>query len=247
MRFIKRALLVAFGVFVLWFGLALSHWLPLTTDVQRKALAIMAAPPEMAKGQHNAFATLWLAQYDIPAADMDKVMAADIARFHPASTDEAAAGFVSSAEGHYPKQAPEPVSAQVLCSLKDEDCLAKVRENTGAIRKVLSEHDLVLDHLRSLDSADYYQSIFPDSLNSPIPSFLGNGQLQIADAAVQFVDGDKAEGLTRACSTANNWRRLAIHSDNLIAKMLGVAIFDAAADLFADMLAEMPADAPLPD
>jgi hypothetical protein len=106
---------------------------------------------------------------------------------------------------------------------------------------------LLIDHARALDAYDYYHDPFPPSITNPPPRGLTVGKLQISDAALRFADGDKAEGLERACSAAETWRRLATHSDSLIMQMIGVANFHGAADLFADMLAEMPADAPLPD
>ncbi len=247
MRFIKRAAVALLLLVLLWIGLAASKWLPLTTDVQRKSLAILEAPPIAAKGQHNAFTAIWLMQYEIPEADFDKVMAADLARYRIPKLGERAPDFVSSAEGRYRKQAPPDGSYNMLCKPRDEDCLAKIRDDVDEARSVLGKYSLLIDHARALDSYDYYHDLFPVSPYSPLPEALGVGGLQISDAALRFADGDKAEGLRRACSVSDTWRHLAIHSDSLIVQMLGVANFHGAADLFADMLAEIPADAPLPE
>jgi hypothetical protein len=247
MRFFKRAVLALFGLFVVWFGLACSHLLPVTTDVQRKALAIMAAPSTTAKGAHNAFPALWLAGYDIPAADMDKVMAADLARYRDTKASDKQVVFVSTAKGHYREQPNLELDSSLSCNLHADDCLAQVRRHADEIRPLLAHNAWVVDRMRALEGSDHYRALFPDTYTSPMPGGLQFGRLQVLDAASRFADGDHAEGLARACSVAGTWRRLATHSDNLIVQMVGVAVFHAAADLFADMLAETPADAALPE
>ena len=63
-----------------------------------------------------------------------------------------------------------------------------------------------------------------------------------------FVEGRTREALAATCREIATWRRLGARSDNLIARMIGVA---AATDQYgyslANMLAERPVDTPLPE
>ncbi len=87
MDFIKRCLIALLLLFFLWAGLAASEWLPRPTAVQRKALAILNAPPATATDRRNAFAAIWLWQYDIPAADLNALANNDLARYRIPALD----------------------------------------------------------------------------------------------------------------------------------------------------------------
>ncbi|MEO8742805.1 MAG: hypothetical protein ABI365_06395 [Lysobacteraceae bacterium] len=247
MRFIKKCLIAILLLVALWLGLAASKWLPRPNNLQLKSLAILRAPRTTAIGRRNAFAALWLSHYDIPATDMESVANADINRYLAPALDSKDA-FVSSAEGHYRKEAFPEVSSRAMCASYDENCLSIIRRNAGAVRASLNQYPMILAHARALSAYDYYQDRFQRNTNSVFASrgigFLD--KLLIGDAALRFVDGDKSEGLLRACAAASTMRHFALHSDSLITQVVSASWYDGASSLVAEMLAELPADETLP-
>ena len=238
--FIKWSLIVVFLLVLAWMGLAASEWLPRPTDVQRKSLAILDRPPVTAKGQHNAFAAIWLSQYDIPAADLEAVADNELARYRTAAPG-------SSSLDRYARSSLLDGAHRTLCTSSEEDCLAKIRRNADATRKLLGDSAVLLDHAHALARYDHDHDRFPPGTDSPLPEIGGMAMLQLSDAALRFADGDKPEGLLRACAAASTWRRLALHSDSRVVQSVASNYYTGASALVAEMLAELPLDAALPE
>ncbi len=244
MRFVRQSLIALVSLVLLWAGLSATHWLPFSTDVQRKSQAILAAPPLTAKGSRNAFAAIWLSHFDIPALEIERVAHDDVERFLGA-TFEQRVKFVTSAHGRYRKQDLDAASQSALCMRADGDCLARMRSNPELARKTLDDHALLLANALAMEGDDYYHDEFTSQLSPAVPRYSLIGLLR-SDAALRFVDGKQADGLRRACSAAASSRRLALHSDESSTQAMESVGFVASTQMIADMLAEMPKEAPLP-
>ncbi len=242
MRFKKRLM---FGGLILgWLAMAWSGWLPRPTDVQRKSTGLLEGPPMSARGERNAFAALWLSPYDVLPSEREGMMQSDLMRYR--SQAGVRNGFQPGPEGVRPNQLPTKEEGAVLCKASQSGCLATIRHGLDAARTVLARHAALLERLRALSAYDHVHYLFPPRYDSPIPALQYQGALMDSDAALRFVDGDKAEGMTRACAATVIWRRFALHSDQLIVQMVAVRYFMGAATLVGEMLAEWPLDAPLP-
>ena len=184
--------------------------------------------------------------YNIPDADVYKVMGSDIARYGLMAPRSFADKQPSTAEGHYPRQ-DVAADAPGLCQWKEDDCLAKTRTRLDAARKLVAEHALLLDHMRELGEADHFHDMFRPGVGGfaeRIPALTG---LQLTDAALHFVDGGRDEALSRVCLVAATSRTAVTHGDSTVLAAAESIAYQHAAYLFAKMLAEMPANAPLPD
>jgi len=245
----RRLALIVLGLpaaaFVLWAALAATHWFARTTEAQRKAQAILAAPPADASGRHDAFAAVWLARYDIPDAEREAIARDDVARF-AALPLERHVDFESAAAGRYHRLEADPETHYALCTGKGEACLANTRRFADVARKALDRDAALLANAIALQGYDHYRERFPTTLVSPTAPVAILGALASTDAALRFVDGDTAEGLRRACAAAASDRRLALHDDNRVVQAWFATRYLADGRLAADMLAEMPREAPLP-
>lgn len=218
------------------------------TAAERAALERLQAP--VAVSGSNAFARMWLIEYEVPEAELEGVAAADAARMRAALA--AAPGELapelpthSSALGRYPRI--EAVAGDIaLCKLREDDCLAHVRTHRAALAQRLAREAALLARVRSLAGHGHYRSAFPAATHTPLPPFQWLA-LSHTQAALDFIDGRHAAALHAVCRDVTTWRRLASHSDSLVLAMVGVAAIDADARLLAQMLAELPQDAPLPE
>lgn len=75
MRIFKRLAWTLLGLTLAWAGLLACRLLPMRTEVRRKSIAVPEAPRAMRDGERNAFATLWLMDVAVSAADPDEVAA----------------------------------------------------------------------------------------------------------------------------------------------------------------------------
>lgn len=245
LQFIKWCLIAVFGLAVLWAALALTHWLPRPSAVERQSLAILAQPPTQAVGQHNAFAAIWLLGYDIPAAEREKIAAQDVARYAAATSAQRRA-FVSVAQGRFHHGDLDELSSDALCVATDADCLGKIAAHADGARKALAAHAITLAQMQALGGFDHYRGGFRNSDHEVVAPISGPAWLLASDAALRFVDGDQAEGLRRACAAASTWRTLALHSDSFSQQSVASGQFVTVARLAAAMLAQMPASTPTP-
>jgi len=231
---------------VVWFGLAETKSLPEPTAVQRKALATLSTGTVRATGKHNGFRGLWLVAYNIPDADVYKVMNSDVAHYGLTAPRSFSGKQPSTAEGHYPRQ-DLAADAPGLCQSQEDDCLARTRTRLDAARKLVADHALLLDHMRELGDADHFHDLFRPGAGNVAESIPALTGLQLTDAALHFVDGGRDEALSRVCLVAATSRTAVTHGDSTRLDAAESIAYQRAAYLFAEMLAEMPAKAPLPD
>lgn len=242
MRFKKRWL---FGSLIVgWLVLAWSGWLPRPTEAQKKSVALLEGPPMSATGKRNAFPALWFSPYDVPPSELDGRMRSDLERYR--SYVGVTNNFQPGPQGTLPNQLLHKNEQKSLCTAIQVECLAKIRLDRDEVKVVLDGHSALLDRLRALREYDYVHNLFPPDFFSPIPVFTNQGALLDSDAALQFVNGNQAEGLSRVCAAAATWRRFALHSDHLLVQMVASRNFQGAAILFGEMLAESSLNAPLP-
>lgn len=244
---ILSPLLLAWVLLLLLVVLWSASRLMTPTAADRAALALLQAP--VPTDGSNAFAWLWLLDYDIPTADLDGVAAQDAQRLRDALTADPAELSPalpqdSSAHGHYP-QVTVDAEAVAWCGLREGDCLAHVRAHREALAARLAQEASLLQRVRSLAGYGYVRSEFPPSLDTPLPPLR---QLAISPtrSALDFVAGNPSAAFRASCTDVSTWRRLASNSDNLVVSMVGMALLDANARLLAQMLAERPLAEPLP-
>ena len=127
MKTVIRTLVI---LVLVWIGVVLSGVLPRATPVQREAVALMQQPsPSL--GSRNGYAALWLSAWDVPPADREALMTADIdawAKYRD-GTDKSQP-FASSAKGRYPTVVHPSASEAALCQ-PWSPCLERVRQDTA--------------------------------------------------------------------------------------------------------------------
>lgn len=218
------------------------------TRQQREALAMLEAP--IAVSGRNAFARLWLLEYDTPEAELDDVVRADAQRLRElldANPHDLAPQLPSdsTALGHYPHIAKDDGSVS-YCGLREGDCLQHVRDHREAIAARLHREAALLRRVRSLADYGHYRYELPRTFDAPLPPFRGLA-ISHTQSALDFAEGRTASALESVCRDVATWRRLANHGDSLVFNMIGLSLQDADARLFAQMLAELPLDQALPD
>lgn len=236
-----RGVLVLLASAASWALVVWSGVLPRTTDAQRQALVSLRAPLENAHGQRNAFDLFWLIDYDIPEDQRAAVIAEDSAAL--SADPNAADGIPSQREERFPRRVPKDAPTVERCA---PDCLAIVRADTQTWRDALAAQQPRLLALRELGSYDHNRSPFPLNFATPIPPYQNTGLLQLAEAALEHVDGDSEAALTGLCRDIAGWRGLKGRSDSLVAEMVGIATLQASARLYADIRAELPLGTPMP-
>ena len=211
---------------------------------EREALALMSVQPKV-EGR-NAYADLWLADYALPAAERDRVLAADVAAFAATPINDGnSAPFASGAEGRFPSDAPDQAGRKRLCT-PYEDCLAKVRADLPAYESLMTTHAAWFARRAEASRGDYLQNAFQPRLDMPYPSFM-TAYAPATALALQFAKGDREAALAGTCSQLADWRRLGARTDMLITWAVGHAYAGRGyAFLLAQMLAEWPNDASLP-
>lgn len=203
----------------------------------------------------NAWPTLWLAGYDVPADKVAATYAKDVQRLkqlaasHHSQTaaDKALISFTSSAEGVFPKLAPlDAASRNLLCSGDNPSCLAHVRQHAATIPAVLATRQARLNRFRSLRHASMAWDTTPPTLFTPIPPIAHPQSLWLTAAALKFVNGQHAQAVASVCDNARMVRRLHAHTNNLVASMLTIRWMESSERLLAQMLSQLPADTRLP-
>ncbi|HEV2682124.1 MAG TPA: hypothetical protein VGV14_16585 [Rhodanobacter sp.] len=221
------------------------------SDAQARALALLQQDHRPTQG-HNAWATFWLLDYDLPANAIDSVYARErqhlidwTSRIRPDAPSTLAYDALVAKD--HPKLPPiSPGDRALLCHSADADCLGKVRGQAASLRAVLAQQATRLARLRSITPEDYLWEDTPFSPYAPQPAFLPSEDLLRTSAALDFVDGQRERGLTAICRNAQVIRQLHAHTNSLIGAMLMVGWMDAAERLFAGMLTELPVDQAVP-
>jgi hypothetical protein len=237
----RGVFLVAAGV-LLWLVLALGGLLPRISAEQAAALADMRAAPQQAVGQRNALELIWSLRFEVPPEQRAEVLREDAAALDAWRPEHGAAPNSVAAE-RYPLREATAAPSLPGCDL---DCLQQVRDQPEAWRAALAARTSRLQSLEALGEYDHLRMPFRLSLSMPAPAFLHTGDLQIAAAALRFVDGDATAALDSLCRNSADWRALKGRSDTLISEMILLAWLRRAAQLYADLRAELPADFPLP-
>ncbi len=218
------------------------------STAERQALALMQ--PQPPQEGHNAFATLWLLPWDIPADQRQAIVDADLARVNKALAvapdDELVPElpWTSEAQDRFPRVTKETAKAWA-CDLGGDDCLALVRQQRDAVAAALAGNQALLQRVRSLADAAYFHNPMPRTTSAPYPE-LTLLSVSRAQTALDFVDGRVDAALQSACSDVLTWRRLASRSDSLVVSMVGAAVVSGNTRQLAQMLAELPRDHALP-
>jgi hypothetical protein len=240
----------ALGALVLLSGLVwgLSRLLG-PTAAQEAALAAMDDPPMTGR---NAFGAMWLMPYDIPEAQREAVLAEDLRRFRAAGPPEPDSGTtaapmaVSSAEGRFPATALTADEVNLHCGSAG-GCLEKVAADRARYAALVERHARLIDRAEALSAYDHIAHPTSEALIDVVLPPYQLGRLPATRHALLFVDGRRGEALDGTCRAIATWRRLGARSDNLIARMIGIAYAaDVHGALFAEMLAQVPRDEPLP-
>ena len=222
---------------------------------QERALAMMEQPWHL--DGRNAFAALWLLQYDVPESEQAAVAAEDSQRVatiaerwestpvHDGDTVPALV-FKSAATDRYQDLSPNAQDLAMFCGTREAGCYSKVTENFDAYSALITRNEALLARIADLSKYDYYKNEFPNHFTTPMPR-LDLGKLRLTQHAVQFATGDLDGALDATCSDIATWRRLGANSDTLIARMIGIAYStDSYGRLLADLLDSTPQDFALP-
>ena len=248
-RFIRwtLALLV---IAALWLALVLSEWLPRPTAEEQAALAALAVEPPSAQGERDGFAAAWFLGFEVPDDQLEPMLQADIAAYNKTLADTGSVvDFRTTAEGKFATVAAPTSKDPALCELWVDDCLQRVRAAPDATRQRLQDFATRLERSRGLAQYDHFHFAFTPRFDSPIPGIGGLSNLQLSEAALQYVEGNVEQAFATLCSDTAFWRRFRSRSDMLINDMVGIAQMSNAAQLYAHMLAEQPAGfaAPCPE
>ncbi|MEO9215977.1 MAG: hypothetical protein ABI227_10040 [Rhodanobacter sp.] len=220
-------------------------------QAQAAALVMLQQEQSPTRG-HNAWATFWLLDYDVPAGKRDEAYARE--RTHlfdwagkALSGDASAPDYDSLVARQYPKL---PVIAAAdrdrLCHVNDVDCLGKVREQVQPLRALLARQRMRLARSQSLTADDFLWGDTPLNFSTPLPPFVTAENLQLTDTALDFVEGRQQQALSRVCGDVRTLRQLHAHTNSMIGAMVMVSWTEATERLFADMLAELPVDQSAP-
>lgn len=218
------------------------------TDTQRDAMAQLEQRPDY-PGE-NAFSLLWTIDRDVPDGELETVMTEDIRRYSekPPATRSSDSAFqpIESAAAEYPDLGPTAEDMRLFCISRDEDCLARVRENPDAYDALLERNKQLLDRAGKLQDFGHIQYRFPYRADLPLPSFQSASLLRTKNV-VHFVQGRRQEALAGTCRNIATWRRLGVNSDMLITRLIGAAFsVDQYGHTLANMLSELPANVSLP-
>lgn len=220
------------------------------TAEQRRAVAVFEQLP--AQEGSNAFAALWLLQWDVPVEAQAAVVDEDAARLQAlpppadAARPAAVAAFRSAAEGRWPDLAAELPPEPESCSWRETGCLARVRAERDAHARRLEAAAPLLERIDAVAGHDHYRNLLPATMDMPFPR-LDLMPLALTRQALRFADGETDVALAGTCRALGGWRRLAGDSDSLLVAMFAAAGIEGHAGLLAEMLAELPLEHPLPE
>lgn len=240
MRMIKWPLLSMLALATLWFGLVLSHWLPRPTAQEQAALAVLQQAKSQSLGERNAYAQLWLFDYDIPDDQIDAVMATDLA-----AIEQYPAGqimdppFQSSAEGRFPSL-PLIDAGELSCARDGAACLATVSKDLVFAKAFVAEHQRRLEKEAALASYDHVKVLLAPRLDVQVSGYRPSTAVVLAAAAVDHLEGRSERAVSRLCGYADTWRRLRANVDSLVLDVTGQAAISNSAGMLAEILAQRP-------
>jgi hypothetical protein len=198
----------------------------------------------------NAWHTLWLLGYVIPAKEKPATYAADLAtaraRLADARNGRALAPFTKAADSQYgalPRLTSDDDAA--LCK-PITNCLARVRTHPEATRLTVTRHAERLAQVRLLVNDTYLWNDMPVVPGLPTPDFDDVQTLWLTSAAIDFAEGKQADAVAATCTSALTMRRLHAGGNDLLGTLVAARWATDASLLLLDMVSEMPADAVLP-
>lgn len=215
-------------------------------DEHRAALAWLDDEP--APPGRNAFAALWLIEYDVPPEQVESVVAADVENYRQAlngaGSSQVLSNLTSVAEGRFPRHSSRPSGPQ-HCGSASQSCLAIVRAQRDEVAPQIGHDRVIVERVRGLSAFDHYRSPMRGHTFAPLPA-LRWIFVSPAASALDFVEGRQQAALEAVCRDVETWRRLSTQGDSLVFATMGGAMVAVGSRLFADMLAELPLDHPLP-
>lgn len=239
------------------FGLALAAVWTLRffakDEAAREARALMDRLPAPPTGG-NGYAWLAFPDRRIPEAELDAAVQAELAAFQEwqagqgerllDNTGSLTSGyanvgqFASPAAARYPER-PKVPAPDLACSLRDTDCLPRVREHADLVRAWLQADAERLALAERSFEAEHLSDPFPPAIDSPLPAY-STWRLALNAAALQAVDGDVAGAAVRACRMFDSGRRFGRQGGNLIAKLVPMAMAEGAGGLLLSLQRENP-------
>lgn len=220
-------------------------------DEEEAALALMEPLPPPPSGE-SGFKYLAFGDRDVPPAELDAAMAAEMAAFrawHEGSgprslvRDGAGQAFASPAAARYPLR--EPIERpEVSCSLGQLDCIDHLRGHEAPVRDWLAREAARLALAEQALRAETLANPHPLAVDMPLAAFQQLA-LPLNAAALQALDGDTAGAMARACVQLAASRRFLAQDGSLVDKMVHVAQSDAAGSLLMSLRRQDPA-LPLP-
>ena len=223
-------------------------WGRLRPPAPAQAEALKRLQPSPAPAGHNAWATLWLQDYDVPIDRVDAVYAQERAHLQawlaqlPADATAAPDYVPLAAQGFQKRPSLTADENQLLCSNRDEDCLAKVRAQAVPLHALLARQSARLASLQALTGDDALWDDLSISPQTPLPGFGTAMKLLLTAPALDFVEGRQAQALDAICTQAATVRRLHAHTNSLVGAMVAVAWMDGIERELAGMLAALPPD-----
>jgi len=217
-------------------------WLQTPTPAQREALAAMRQPEPTPAGS-NAFVDAWTIDYDLTAAERERIARADIARFDPTRPESIA--FTPGVATATQRQQPAYLDER-LCLRDGGSCLQRVQQQRAVVQALLQPHAGLLARTRAvLEAHDYLASPFPPGPGMPflIQPVARGSDLIRTQAALDFNAGRQAEALAATCRLVDGWRKWLHASEFPIDQMIGATQVATTLELQASMLAQMPSDA----
>lgn len=219
------------------------------TAEQHEAMALLEVPGSFPG--RNAFGLMYTANRLVPDSEMDSLLAEEERRVEQFVADffvdpEMIPEF-EPALHRYPTLEVDPSSERLFCGAR-ESCLARVRADLPAYRKLVETQVTLLDRLERITTADHYRQAWPHSpVSVGIQPAFSHLFYPATRHALRFVEGDTSSALELACRALAGWRSIGANADSTIVRMMAnVYAGEGYVGLVADMLAEFPLDDPLP-
>ncbi len=221
-------------------------------EEERAALAVMAVPLTAPTGD-SGFKYLAYTDLQVPEDALDATLATDVAAFaqwHAGYGKALAMGDSIVTPPELPSQArfPKRVAVDapaIVCGLRDDDCLEKLRGNETQVRYWLAADAVRLGMVERALAADHLLNPYAYNVSAPLPSFQLL-HLPMNDIALQALDGDVAGALPRACHLLEVSRRHLRNDGMLMDKMVFASLVESAAGLVLSIRDADPS-VPLPD
>jgi hypothetical protein len=236
------ALIVALALAFAWGRLR-----PLSAD-EREAVALMQQdrrPPH----ENEVWPIIWLYDTRAPVEKMSEVYRDELDYFKR-KTDAGQAGtfelWQSPAEMKFGILPPlDTIEKEILCNPSLEDCLAKATAKRDATAALLQKQMERIERTRLIVAGDDAWNTMPTDVRVPFGG-IDQKRLLLTQAAFDFAQGRRVDGLRELCGSALGWRRLRQHSNTVLSSLTFVSNEKLSGQLFAQMLAKMPVDESLP-